>query len=150
MLLPPLLHPTLSPQSLDDTELQLLGRTHSASDGLQTLAEARRLFPGRVSVDLMLGLPSQKVEPWLQQLQKLLYHCDDHLSLYQLTLERGTSLFAQVQQGTLPAPDPDLAAEMYQEGRTVLRDAGFRQYEVSNFARNVSAGLMTGDAKSLG
>lgn len=86
----------------------------------------------------MLGLPAQKVEPWLQQLQKLLCHCDDHLSLYQLTLERGTSLFAQVQQGTLPAPDPDLAAEMYQEGRTILRDAGFRQYEVSNFTRNVS------------
>lgn len=123
-------------QSLDDTELQLLGRTHSASDALQTLAAARRLFPGRVSVDLMLGLPAQKVEPWLQQLQKLLNLCDDHVSLYQLTLERGTSLFAQVQQGTLPAPDPDLAAEMYQQGRTVLRDAGFRQYEVSNFARN--------------
>lgn len=134
------LHQTLSLQSLEDTELQLLGRTHSASDALRTLAEARLLFPGRVSVDLMLGLPAQKVEPWLQQLQKLLHHCDDHLSLYQLTLERGTSLFAQVQQGTLPAPDPDLAAEMYQEGRTVLRDAGFRQYEVSNFARNVSKG----------
>ncbi|XP_027423442.1 radical S-adenosyl methionine domain-containing protein 1, mitochondrial isoform X4 [Zalophus californianus] len=88
-------------QSLDDTELQLLGRTHSARDALQTLAEARRLFPGRVSVDLMLGLPAQ-----------------------------------QVQRGTLPAPDPELAAEMYQEGRAVLREAGFRQYEVSNFARN--------------
>ncbi|XP_036124606.1 radical S-adenosyl methionine domain-containing protein 1, mitochondrial isoform X3 [Molossus molossus] len=88
-------------QSLDDTELQLLGRTHSASDALQTLAEARCLFPGRVSVDLMLGLPAQ-----------------------------------QVQQGALPAPDPELAAEMYQEGRAVLREAGFRQYEVSNFARN--------------
>ncbi|XP_038942766.1 radical S-adenosyl methionine domain-containing protein 1, mitochondrial isoform X1 [Rattus norvegicus] len=88
-------------QSLDDAELQLLGRTHSAREALQTLTEARHLFPGRVSVDLMLGLPAQKV-----------------------------------QQGTLPAPDPDLAAEMYQEGRTVLRDAGFRQYEVSNFARN--------------
>ncbi|XP_063125927.1 radical S-adenosyl methionine domain-containing protein 1, mitochondrial isoform X3 [Rattus norvegicus] len=90
-----------SEQSLDDAELQLLGRTHSAREALQTLTEARHLFPGRVSVDLMLGLPAQKV-----------------------------------QQGTLPAPDPDLAAEMYQEGRTVLRDAGFRQYEVSNFARN--------------
>nr|XP_035932154.1 radical S-adenosyl methionine domain-containing protein 1, mitochondrial isoform X3 [Halichoerus grypus] len=88
-------------QSLDDTELQLLGRTHSARDALQTLAEARRLFPGRVSVDLLLGLPAQ-----------------------------------QVQWGTLPAPDPELAAEMYQEGRAVLREAGFRQYEVSNFARN--------------
>ncbi|XP_012893060.1 PREDICTED: radical S-adenosyl methionine domain-containing protein 1, mitochondrial [Dipodomys ordii] len=123
-------------QSLDDTELQLLGRTHSASDALQTLAEARRLFPGRVSVDLMLGLPAQKAGPWLRQLQELLCHCDDHLSLYQLSLERGTSLFTQAQQGILPAPDPELAAEMYQEGRTVLREAGFRQYEVSNFARN--------------
>ncbi|XP_073902102.1 radical S-adenosyl methionine domain-containing protein 1, mitochondrial isoform X2 [Castor canadensis] len=54
----------------------------------------------------------------------------------QLSLERGTALFAQVQQGTLPAPDPELAAEMYQEGRAILQEAGFRQYEVSNFARN--------------
>ncbi|XP_064438279.1 radical S-adenosyl methionine domain-containing protein 1, mitochondrial isoform X7 [Mirounga angustirostris] len=124
-------------QSLDDTELQLLGRTHSARDALQTLAEARRLFPGRVSVDLMLGLPAQQVGPWLGQLRTLLGCCDDHLSLYQLTLERGTALFTQVQWGTLPAPDPELAAEMYQEGRAMLREAGFRQYEVSNFARNV-------------
>ncbi|XP_058416686.1 radical S-adenosyl methionine domain-containing protein 1, mitochondrial isoform X2 [Diceros bicornis minor] len=100
-------------QSLDDTELRLLGRTHSASDALRTLAEARHLFPGRVSVDLMLGLPAQ-----------------------QLSLERGTTLFTQVQQNALPAPDPEIAAEMYQEGRAVLREAGFRQYEVSNFARN--------------
>ncbi|XP_007176578.2 radical S-adenosyl methionine domain-containing protein 1, mitochondrial [Balaenoptera acutorostrata] len=123
-------------QSLDDTELQLLGRTHSASEALQMLAEARRHFPGRVSVDLMLGLPAQHVGPWLGQLRKLLRLCDDHVSLYQLSLERGTALFTQVQQGALPAPDPELAAEMYQEGRAVLREAGFRQYEVSNFARN--------------
>lgn len=135
------LHWTLSPQSLDDTELHMLERTHSASDALQTLAEARSLFPGRVSVDLMLGLPTQQVGPWLGQLQELLCHCDDHISLYQLSLERGTALFAQVQQGTLPAPDPELAAEMYQEGRAILREAGFRQYEVSNFARNVSPGV---------
>lgn len=88
----------------------------------------------------MLGLPAQQVGPWLGQLQTLLGCCDDHLSLYQLTLERGTALFTQVQRGTLPAPDPELTAEMYQEGRAVLREAGFRQYEVSNFARNVSPG----------
>ncbi|XP_075417741.1 radical S-adenosyl methionine domain-containing protein 1, mitochondrial [Tenrec ecaudatus] len=123
-------------QSLDDAELRLLGRTHTACDALRTLAEARRLFPGRVSVDLMLGLPVQRVGPWLGQLQELLRHCDDHISLYQLTLERGTALFAQVQQGALPAPDPELAAEMYHKGRVILREAGFRQYEVSNFARN--------------
>ena len=136
------LYLALSPQSLDDKELQLLGRTHTASDALQTLAEARRLFPGRVSVDLMLGLPAQKSGPWLRQLQELLGYCDDHISLYQLTLERGTALFTQVQRGTLPTPDPEVAAEMYQEGRALLREAGFRQYEVSNFARNVSLGLL--------
>ncbi|XP_054987483.1 radical S-adenosyl methionine domain-containing protein 1, mitochondrial isoform X2 [Sorex araneus] len=123
-------------QSLDDRELQLLGRTHSARDALRTLAEARRLFPGRVSTDLLLGLPAQRTGPWLQQLRELLQHCDDHVSLYQLSLERGTALFSQVQRGALPAPDPDLAAEMYLEGRAALREAGFRQYEVSNFARN--------------
>ncbi|XP_032178662.1 radical S-adenosyl methionine domain-containing protein 1, mitochondrial isoform X2 [Mustela erminea] len=123
-------------QSLDDTELQLLGRMHSARDALQTLAEARRLFPGRVSVDLMLGLPAQQVGPWLGQLRTLLGCCDDHISLYQLSLERGTALFTHVHRGTLPAPDPELAAAMYQEGRAMLREAGFRQYEVSNFARN--------------
>ncbi|XP_045381671.1 radical S-adenosyl methionine domain-containing protein 1, mitochondrial [Lemur catta] len=123
-------------QSLDNAELRLLGRTHSASDALRTLAAARCLFPGRVSVDLMLGLPAQQVGPWLGQLQELLQHCDDHVSLYQLSLERGTALFAQVQQGALPAPDPELAAEMYQGAREALGEAGFRQYEVSNFARN--------------
>ncbi|XP_064352159.1 radical S-adenosyl methionine domain-containing protein 1, mitochondrial isoform X3 [Camelus dromedarius] len=137
-------------QSLDDTELQLLGRTHSASDALQTLAEARRLFPGRVSVDLMLGLPAQQVGPWLGQLRELLRHCDDHVSLYQLSLERGTALFTQVQRGTLPAPDPELAAEMYQEGRAVLREAGFRQYEVSNFARNAGGSFGHGAAHRCG
>nr|XP_020828447.1 radical S-adenosyl methionine domain-containing protein 1, mitochondrial isoform X2 [Phascolarctos cinereus] len=122
--------------SLDDTELQLLGRTHSVSEALGTLEEARLLFPGRTSVDLMFGLPAQQVEPWLRQLQELLSLCDDHVSLYQLTVERGTLLFAQIQRGILPSPDPEAAAEMYHDGREVLREAGFRQYEVSNFARN--------------
>lgn len=89
----------------------------------------------------MLGLPAQQLGPWLGQLRELLQHCDDHISLYQLSLERGTTLFTQVQQGTFPAPDPELAADMYQEGRAALQEAGFRQYEVSNFARNVSPGV---------
>ncbi|XP_036197636.1 radical S-adenosyl methionine domain-containing protein 1, mitochondrial isoform X3 [Myotis myotis] len=54
----------------------------------------------------------------------------------QLSLERGTALFTRVQRGALPTPDPERAAEMYQEGRALLREAGFRQYEVSNFARH--------------
>ncbi|KAF7247444.1 Radical S-adenosyl methionine domain-containing protein 1, mitochondrial [Varanus komodoensis] len=123
-------------QSLDDAELELLGRNHTAGDALKTLEEARKLFPSRVSIDLIFGLPGQTVASWVQGLEQLLAVCDDHISLYQLTLERGTSLFKQVHQGFLPMPDPDVVAEMYDSARHILQNAGFRQYEVSNFARN--------------
>ncbi|XP_048347478.1 radical S-adenosyl methionine domain-containing protein 1, mitochondrial isoform X3 [Sphaerodactylus townsendi] len=123
-------------QSLNDADLKLLGRNHTAADALRTLEEAKRLFPGHTSVDLIFGLPGQTVTSWVQSLQRLLSMCDDHVSLYQLTLERGTSLFKQVYQGYLPMPDGDVVAEMYECAQHILQDTGFRQYEVSNFARN--------------
>ncbi|XP_077184052.1 radical S-adenosyl methionine domain-containing protein 1, mitochondrial isoform X2 [Paroedura picta] len=123
-------------QSHKDADLKLLGRNHTAFEALRTLEEAKRLFPGHTSVDLIFGLPGQTVTSWVQSLQKLLPMCDDHVSLYQLTLERGTSLFKQVHQGHLTMPDVDVVAEMYECARNILRDTGFRQYEVSNFARN--------------
>ncbi|XP_054833281.1 radical S-adenosyl methionine domain-containing protein 1, mitochondrial [Eublepharis macularius] len=123
-------------QSLNDTDLMLLGRNHTASEALRTLEEAKRLFPGCTSVDLIFGLPGQTVISWVQGIQKFLPMCDDHVSLYQLTLERGTSLFKQVHQGFLPMPDQDVAAEMYECARHILQDTGFHQYEVSNFAKN--------------
>ncbi|XP_053158634.1 radical S-adenosyl methionine domain-containing protein 1, mitochondrial isoform X2 [Hemicordylus capensis] len=123
-------------QSLDDTELKLLGRNHTACDAARTLEEAKKLFPGRTSIDLIFGLPGQTVASWIQGLEQLLTMCDDHISLYQLTLEMGTSLFKQVHQGFLPMPDPDVVSEMYDSARQLLQHAGFHQYEVSNFARN--------------
>ncbi|XP_014457264.2 radical S-adenosyl methionine domain-containing protein 1, mitochondrial [Alligator mississippiensis] len=123
-------------QSVDNSELQLLGRDHTADEALRTLEEAKKLFPGRTSIDLIFGLPGQSVASWARGLERLLQLCDDHVSLYQLTLERGTSLFKQVQQGALPMPEHDVVAEMYEVARRILQDAGFRQYEVSNFARN--------------
>lgn len=72
------------------------------------------------------------------ELEELLTVCDDHVSLYQLTLERGTRLFKQVQQDELTLPGEDITAAMYRTARHILEKQGFRQYEVSNFARNVS------------
>uniref|UniRef100_A0A670JDB1 Radical S-adenosyl methionine domain-containing protein n=1 Tax=Podarcis muralis TaxID=64176 RepID=A0A670JDB1_PODMU len=123
-------------QSLNNTELKLLGRNHTSCDALRTLEEAKKLFAGRTSIDLIFGLPGQTNASWIQGLEELLTVCDDHISLYQLTLERGTSLFKQVHQGTLPMPDPDVVSEMYECSRHVLQNSGFHQYEVSNFARN--------------
>lgn len=89
-------------------------------------------------MDVMFGRPKQSVESWEKELSELLRVCDDHVSLYQLTLERGTLLFKQVQRGEVTVPAEDVTAEMYQCARRTLRHHGFKQYEVSNFARRVS------------
>ncbi|XP_042247963.1 radical S-adenosyl methionine domain-containing protein 1, mitochondrial [Thunnus maccoyii] len=123
-------------QSLQDEDLKILGRDHSSHQALQTIEEARKLCPGRVSVDVMFGRPKQSVESWEKELSELLRVCDDHVSLYQLTLERGTQLFKQVQCGEVTVPADDVTAEMYQCARRTLHQHGFLQYEVSNFARH--------------
>lgn len=115
----------------------MLGREHTAAEARQAVEAARGLFPGRTSIDLLFGLPGQSRDAWAQQLEAALRLCDDHISLYQLTLERGTALAAQVRGGALPAPPQDLLADMYETARSVLVAAGFRHYEVSNFARKV-------------
>uniref|UniRef100_A0A3P8S4Z5 Radical S-adenosyl methionine domain-containing protein n=1 Tax=Amphiprion percula TaxID=161767 RepID=A0A3P8S4Z5_AMPPE len=125
-------------QSLQDEDLKSLGRDHSSQEALKTIEEARRLCPGRVSVDIMFGRPKQTVESWEKELSELLRICDDHVSLYQLTLERGTQLFKQVQCGEVTVPAEDVTAEMYQCARKTLQQHGFLQYEVSNFARHNS------------
>ncbi|XP_029631969.1 radical S-adenosyl methionine domain-containing protein 1, mitochondrial [Salmo trutta] len=123
-------------QSLRDDGLKVLGRDHNSQHALQTVAEARRLCPGRVSVDVMFGRPGQSVASWELELDELLSVCDDHVSLYQLTLERGTQLFRQVQKGQLSVPSDDITAVMYESARRILQKRGYLQYEVSNFARN--------------
>uniref|UniRef100_A0AAQ4QZ69 Radical S-adenosyl methionine domain-containing protein n=1 Tax=Gasterosteus aculeatus aculeatus TaxID=481459 RepID=A0AAQ4QZ69_GASAC len=123
-------------QSLQDEDLKTLGRDHSSRQALQTVEEARRLCPGRVSLDVMFGRPGQSAASWERELRELLRVCDDHVSLYQLTVERGTQLFKQVQRGEVAVPAEDAIAEMYRCARRTLRQHGFLQYEVSNFARN--------------
>ncbi|OPJ88655.1 radical S-adenosyl methionine domain-containing protein 1, mitochondrial [Patagioenas fasciata monilis] len=83
-------------QSLDDAELRLLGREHTAAEARGAVEAARGLFPGRTSIDLLFGLPGQSQDAWARGLAAALRLCDDHISLYQLTLERGTALAAQV------------------------------------------------------
>uniref|UniRef100_A0A8V1AN44 Radical S-adenosyl methionine domain-containing protein n=1 Tax=Gallus gallus TaxID=9031 RepID=A0A8V1AN44_CHICK len=126
---------SLGVQSLDDAELRLLGREHTAAEARAAVEAARQLFPGRTSLDLIFGLPGQSHEAWARGLEAALGLCDDHLALYQLTLERGTALEAQVRRGALPEPPEELLADMYLSARTALAAAGFHQYEVSNFAR---------------
>ncbi|OWF47256.1 Radical S-adenosyl methionine domain-containing protein 1, mitochondrial [Mizuhopecten yessoensis] len=122
-------------QALNDTDLKALGREHSSLDSMKCIEEAVSLYPGQVSVDVIFGRPGQTLDSWITELQHVLSVSDKHISLYQLTLERGTQLFKWVESGHMELPDDDTMADMYLEAVKTLEKHGFEQYEVSNFAK---------------
>jgi oxygen-independent coproporphyrinogen-3 oxidase len=96
------------------------------------------LFPAgfnNLNLDLIFGIPHQSLERWQWTLERALALRPEHLSLYALTLEHGTPLAHWVGRGLLPAPDADLAADMYSWADERLREEGYAQYEISNWAR---------------
>lgn len=121
-------------QSFDDVELAMLGRRHDAERAAQAVRDARRAGFDNVSIDLMFGLPDQPPSTWEHSVEEAVRLGTDHLSAYSLTLEPGTPLEADVRLGRTEEPDPDLAAEMYLLAQKTLGDAGFEQYEISNWA----------------
>lgn len=127
---------SLGIQAFSTRDLLLLGRDNTIRDSLRAIQAARSIFPGRVSIDLMFGRPQQTLEDWYKELLKALSVCDDHISLYQLTLERGTPLYKNVISGKQSLPDSDLVAEMYQLAVETLTANGFHRYEVANFAKS--------------
>ena len=122
-------------QSLDNGLLQLLGRRHDAQGAIMAFQRARQSGFGNVNLDLMYGLVNQSMGQWQNTLQGLLALQPTHISLYALTLEEGTPLHRWVQQGNLPEPDQDLAADMYHHARESLAGAGYRHYEISNWSK---------------
>ncbi len=122
-------------QSLDNGLLALLGRRHDAGEAATAVAICRSVGFNNVNLDLMYGLPQQSLEQWRDTVARTAALAPEHLSLYALTLEAGTPLHRWVEQGRLPEPDPDLAADMYDFARVALRDAGYHHYEISNWSR---------------
>ncbi len=129
---------SLGVQALDDTSLALLGRNHDAAQAKRALAVARRLFP-RLSLDLIYALPGQTPQAWRRTLEEAAGFGAEHLSPYQLTIERGTAFDRAVRRGTLAPPGPDPAADLYDETQATLQRLGFEAYEVSNHARGDAA-----------
>ncbi|XP_059156796.1 radical S-adenosyl methionine domain-containing protein 1, mitochondrial-like isoform X2 [Physella acuta] len=122
-------------QTLNKNGLQILGRDHSEEESLKCLEMSKSLFPGQVSMDLIFGWPSQTLDMWISELNQILPICDNHLSLYQLTVERGTHLFKQIQQGHLRQQDSQVVEDMYLTAVDLLERNSFERYEISNFAR---------------
>ncbi|XP_050390545.1 radical S-adenosyl methionine domain-containing protein 1, mitochondrial [Patella vulgata] len=125
-------------QCLNQNDLVFLGRDHTVEEGLRCLSEAKSLLPGRVSVDLIFGRPQQTKETWKQELKQLLSVCDNHISLYQLTPERGTTLYKQIQEQNVLLPSTEEMADLYKIAVEYLHSNGYEHYEVSNFAKEAS------------
>ena len=122
-------------QSLHGDELALLDRQHSGERALEALRDARAAGFANLSADLIFGLIGQTAARWRETLEGVLAAAPDHLSCYALTVEPGTHLYYRVQKGELPEPDPDVAADQYEWTRRRLAEAGYAQYEISNWAK---------------
>ena len=128
---------SLGVQSSHSNELVLLGRIHTWPEAVTAFQYAREAGFTNINIDLMYGLPGQPLRNWTTTLESVLDLQPDHLSLYALTLEPGTPLAETLALEDIAAPDPDLAADMYDLATQRLHKAGFWQYEISNWARAI-------------
>ena len=125
---------SLGVQSTDDALLRRIGRVHTYEQVQQAVMAARKAKFTNLSLDLIYGLPGQTMEDWQRTLADAVALGPEHLSCYGLKLEEGTPLWQQRQ--TLTLPDDDAQADMYLYTVAALEEAGYQQYEISNFAKS--------------
>ncbi len=121
-------------QALNQEDLSFLGREHNVSEALKALAISAELFD-RMSFDLIYARPGQSLAAWENELKQALFYAKDHVSLYQLTIEKGTPFYGAYQKQAFSLPDETLAAEMYELTEALLTERGWHCYEVSNYAK---------------
>ena len=117
----------------DDEILKKLGRPHNYAQAVAAVQRIRKAGFRNLSVDLMYGLPGQSLTAWQKTLQHVLTLKPDHISCYGLKVEEGTPLHEYQQYCNLA--DEDTQADMYLAAIEILRQHGYRQYEISNFCR---------------
>ena len=124
---------SLGVQDDHDEMLKKLGRPHTYAQTVAAFQRIRKAGFRNVSLDLMYGLPGQTLQDWQETLTNVLRMNPEHFSCYGLKIEEGTPFYEM--KDLLNLPDDDTQADMYLAAVEILRDRGFRQYEISNFAR---------------
>jgi oxygen-independent coproporphyrinogen-3 oxidase len=129
---------SLGVQSLNEALLDRLGRVHSREMVFKSFEVLRRAGFDNINLDLMFAIPGQTLDLWRETLAEALALGSEHLSCYEVIYEEDTPLFAQLQAGQFDV-DEELACWMYEELLERAAGRGFRQYEIANFARHLSA-----------
>lgn len=122
-------------QSAHDNELKMLGRRHDRKDFIRSYRMARDAGFRNINVDLMFGIPYQTMQSLLHTLRFVVRLGPEHISLYDLKIEPGTKFYQNYDEIRPLLPDEDLDADMYLQAIEYLRQMGYAQYEISNFAR---------------
>ncbi len=130
-------------QSLDERLLERLGRIHTRAMVFKSFEVLRRAGFTNLNLDLMFAIPGQTLEVWRDTLREATSLGSEHLSSYEVIYEEDTALFGQLRAGEF-AEDEDLACAMYEQLVESAGRAGYRQYEVANFARP-NAGATAGN-----
>jgi len=126
---------SLGVQSFNDSELKFLNRRHSAQTAIRAMELCRKYGYGNISIDLMYGLPEQSLRTWEKNIRQASRLNIQHLSAYHLIYEEGAPLFERLTSGLIQAVDEETSVRMFERLIDLLSDAGFEQYEISNFAR---------------
>ena len=125
-------------QSTEDKILKQIGRIHCYDDFLNTYKMAREVGFKNINVDLMIGLPNQKiidVKNSLEKIIKLEPEPPNHISVYSLIVEENTPIEKMLESGELELPDEELERNMYWYVKNFLELNGYKHYEISNFAK---------------
>ena len=121
-------------QSFSDELLAVLGRSHSALQAITAMGEARDAGFDNIGIDLIFGIPGQTEQLWRKTLETAVSLRPEHIAAYSLSLDDGSWLAREAEAGRINLPDDDVVAGMYETAREYLRDSGYEQYEISNFA----------------
>jgi oxygen-independent coproporphyrinogen III oxidase len=122
-------------QSFVPGDLEFLTRIHSVQDAKRCFNDAREAGYDNINIDLMFALPTHTRERWLQNLEYVTALAPDHISAYSLTYEEGTPLYKMKMRREVVPLDEATDAELYNLTIDTLEEAGYEQYEISNFAR---------------
>ena len=122
-------------QSFNDTQLKRLGRRHNAEKARQAVKNAREAGYDNISIDLIFALPDSTITEWGHDLDSAIELRPDHISAYNLTYEEGTPMHRALERGDFAELSEEENIEQFQLLIAKLKEAGYRHYEISNFAQ---------------
>lgn len=122
-------------QSTKNSILKEIGRIHSYDEFKNNYFLAREIGFDNINVDLMFGLPKQKIEDWKESLKEIVKLEPEHISSYSLIIEEGTLFYKLHEQEKLELPEENQERKMYLYTKKILNKYGYHQYEISNFSK---------------